>query len=191
MPGLLFYANSLLFGVGLAMDAFSVSLANGLADPHMRRPKQVATAGVFAAFQLLMPLLGWLAVHTLVGRLSFLLPLIPWVSLLFLSLIGGRMILGGGQGEGVVTGAGTAALLLQGVATSVDALSVGLTVASLTLWPVLIEAMIIGTVTLFICLFGLYLGRRFGGGESFRAEVLGGAILILVGVEIFLTGIFK
>ena len=191
MPGALFYANSLLFGVGLSMDAFSVSLANGLADPHMRRHRQLATAGVFAAFQLIMPLVGWVAVHTLVGHITFLLPLVPWVSLLLLSVIGGRMILGGAQHTGAVAGAGIAALLLQGVATSVDALSVGLTVASLQLIPVLTEAVIIGIVTLFVCLFGLYLGRRFGGGLSHRASVLGGAILILVGIEIFLTGVFK
>ena len=191
MPGALFYANSLLFGVGLSMDAFSVSLANGLADPHMRRHRQLATAGVFAAFQLIMPLVGWLAVHTLVGHITFLLPLVPWVSLLLLSVIGGRMILGGAQHTGAVAGAGIAALLLQGVATSVDALSVGLTVASLPLIPVLTEAVIIGIVTLFVCLFGLYLGRRFGGGLSLRASVLGGAILILVGIEIFLNGVFK
>lgn len=78
---LLFFANSALLGVGLAMDAFSVSLANGLNEPRMRRARMSGIAGVFAFFQFLMPMLGWVCVHTVVGyfrRLSALSPGLRW-----------------------------------------------------------------------------------------------------------------
>lgn len=186
-----FFLNSIFLGAGLAMDAFSVSLANGLAEPGMRWHRRLAIAGVFAAFQSLMPLVGWVCVQMFLRHFSVLFGLIPWISLVLLSLIGGNMILGAAgatRGRGGV--AGTTALLLQGLATSLDALSVGFTGAALSFPPALLEALIIGGVTLVICLLGLFLGRRFGERYAHRAGLFGGVILILVGIEIFLNGIF-
>ena len=188
----MFFLNSVLFGLGLAMDAFSVSLANGLAEPCMCRRKQLMIAGTFSVFQGVMPLLGWFCVCTVVHWFSWLEGLIPWVSLVLLSVIGGKMLFGALKktGEEECTCVlGISALILQGVATSIDALSVGFTIADYTFLPALIESLIIAAVTFGTCWLGVYLGKRFGTRFSNRAEAFGGVLLILIGIEIFLTGI--
>lgn len=189
---LLFFFNSVLLGVGLAMDAFSVSLANGLNEPEMTRGKMCKIAGVFAVFQAVMPMLGWVCVHTIVQYFRAFEKLIPWIALVLLSLIGGKMLVEGirnkdSRPEKVQVG--MAALLIQGVATSIDALSVGFTVAEYGLDMVLVCVLIIAVVTFFICIMGLMIGKRFGTKLSNKASVLGGAILIVIGLEIFITGI--
>ena len=157
---ILFFFNSVLLGVGLAMDAFSVSLANGLNEPHMSRRRMLGIAGVFAAFQALMPMTGWICVHTIVQYFRAFEKLIPWIAL---------------------------ALLVQGVATSIDALSVGFTIAEYDRLMALVCSLIIAAVTLCICLGGLVLGRKFGMRLAGRAQILGGAILIFIGLEIFIS----
>ena len=190
----LFLINSILFGVGLAMDAFSVSLANGLHEPDMKRGRAFLIAGTFAGFQIIMPLIGYVFVHTLAEAFVIIQQFIPWVALALLSFIGGKMLIEGirnkEKSDDVATAAvGVGALLLQGIATSIDALSVGLTIATLSPWRALIEALIIGAVTFAICMGGLLLGKKFGVKLAGRATILGGAILLFIGVEIFLTGI--
>ncbi len=187
-----FFFNSFLLGVGLAMDAFSVSLANGLRQPDMGRSKMCAVAGVFAVFQALMPLIGWICVHTVLQYFQSFERLIPWIALALLGFIGGKMLLEGlrgGEEECCGSGVGVAALLLQGVATSIDALSVGFTIASYEAVMALLCAVIIAGVTFVICLGGLALGKRVGTRLAGRAGIMGGAILILIGLEIFLTGV--
>ena len=187
-----FFFNSFLLGVGLAMDAFSVSLANGLREPHMRRGKMCAVAGVFAIFQALMPLIGWRCVHTVLQHFQAFEKLIPWIALALLGFIGGKMLWEGLHCDGEDCGCGgigLAALLVQGVATSIDALSVGFTIAEHTAPMALLCAAIIAAVTFVICLGGLVLGKRFGTRLAGRAGIMGGAILILIGLEIFITGV--
>ena len=189
-----FFLNSALFGVGLAMDAFSVSVANALADPDMKHGRRLGIAGTFALFQILMPLLGWLCVRTVAERFTAFQRFIPWIALLLLLYIGGSMLLEGLRGKGGETEtAGRlsfAGLMLQGVATSIDALSVGFTIEEYPFGAALIESLIIGAVTLAICLFGLFLGRKAGARLSGKAPILGGVILIFIGLEIFLRGVF-
>ena len=189
-----FFFNSILLGVGLAMDAFSVSLANGLSEPEMSRRRALAIAGTFALFQCLMPLLGWVCVHTLAQRFAAFERFIPWIALLLLAYIGGSMlregIRGGAHAEPESSGAQALALMLQGVATSIDALSVGFTIADYDAAAALVCALIIAAVTLVICLGGLRLGRTLGMRLAGRASVLGGVILIIIGIEIFVKGIF-
>ncbi len=194
--GFAFFLNSVLFGVGLAMDAFSVSVANAIADPGMKHGQRLRIAGCFAIFQILMPLLGWLCVRTIAESFTAFEKFIPWIALLLLLCIGGKMLLegirGGAEeeaaGEKKTLGRGT--LLLQGVATSIDALSVGFTIEEYPFSAALTESLIIGAVTLAICLCGLFLGRTIGRKLDRIAPILGGLILIGIGVEIFLTGIF-
>ncbi len=190
----MFFLNSILFGLGLAMDAFSVSLANGVADPGMHRRRQCMIAGVFAFFQAAMPLFGWLFVHTVINFFSWVSRLLPWISLVLLSVIGGKMIFEALRGEekeeDAKAGVGLAALMLQGIATSIDALSVGFTIADYSFLPALLEAVIIAVVTFGICMLGIYIGRHFGSRFAGKAEVFGGILLILIGLEIFFTGIF-
>ena len=188
----LFFINSILFGVGLAMDAFSVSVANGLREPHMRGRRMALIAGTFAFFQVVMPLLGWLCVHTVAVTFAAAQTAIPWIALALLAYLGGTMIREGlhpAADGGEPLPVGFTALLGQGVATSIDALSVGFTIADYHFPAALLECLIIGAVTFVICLAGLVLGRRFGARLAGRAPILGGVILIAIGLEIFITGV--
>ena len=188
----MFFFNSVLLGVGLAMDAFTVSLANGLNEPGMKRRKMCLVAGMFAFFQALMPLLGWFCVQTIVQCFSAFSSLIPWIALILLCFIGGKMLwdsLRGGEEE-AAAGVGLLSLLVQGVATSIDALSVGFTIAEYNWIAALLAALIIAFVTFFICLGGILIGRKAGTKLAGKAGILGGAILIFIGLEIFITGIF-
>lgn len=188
-----FIVNSILLGIGLAMDAFSVSLANGLNEPNMKKNKVILIAGIFGFFQALMPMVGWICVHTIVQYFKSFELLIPWIALILLLFIGGKMLL-----EGIKNNddndkcycVGILCLLMQGVATSIDALSVGFTIAEYDIIQALVSALIIAIVTFFICVVGLILGQKFGTKFSNKAIILGGTILIFIGIEIFITGLF-
>ena len=191
---LLFVFNSVLLGIGLAMDAFSVSMANGLNEPAMKQKKMCGIAGVFAFFQALMPMIGWICIHTVVQYFTAFEKFIPWIALILLLYIGGKMLMDGirnKDGEEEETGGvGISALLVQGVATSIDALSVGFTIADYGFVMALVCAAIIAVVTFIICMAGLLIGKKFGTKLSNKAAILGGVILIFIGIEIFVTGVF-
>lgn len=221
----LFICNSILLGAALAMDAFSVSLANGLEDPGMRPGRVCGIAGVFAAFQIAMPLIGWVCIYTIAEYFDAFRAWIPWIALALLAFLGGKMLVEGirdlqqdavlkdapnvtdaenetdtttvgeigvtaaavGKSDGKLT---VAALLLQGVATSIDALSVGFTIADYTFPLALLSAAIIGAVTFLLCFLGVHIGKRFGTHLAGRATIVGGLILIGIGIEIFVKGVF-
>ena len=188
-----FFFNSILLGIGLAMDAFSVSLANGLNEPRMKLGKMCGVAGIFGGFQALMPLIGWICIHTIVQYFTAFEALIPWIALALLGYIGGKMLYEGIQNkdsEEEVPPVGLTALLVQGVATSIDALSVGFTIAEYELLMALACAGIIAAVTFVICLAGIYIGKKAGTKLAGKAGILGGVILILIGLEIFITSWF-
>ena len=187
-----FFLNSGLLGVGLAMDAFSVSLANGLHDPHMSRRRGTIIAGTFAGFQAAMPMLGWVCVHTIVELFSSFEKFIPWIALALLGYIGGKMLVEGIKGEEAEEAAelSAGALFVQGVATSIDALSVGFTISEYGWGMALVCSLIIAVVTFFVCTAGLSLGKKFGTKLSGKASILGGVILIGIGFEIFITGVW-
>lgn len=192
---LLFFFNSILLGIGLAMDAFSVSLANGLNEPEMNSGKMCRIAGIFAAFQAFMPMTGWLCVHTIVQYFHIFEQFIPWIALILLAFIGGKMLAEGlkskdDAGAGEMRAAGAAALFIQGIATSIDALSVGFTIADYGFTMALVCSLIIAAVTFLICITGLCIGKKFGLQFSGKATILGGVILIVIGLEIFITGVF-
>ncbi len=187
-----FIVNSSLLGVGLAMDAFSVSLANGLNEPKMKKSKMGVISGVFSFFQFAMPLIGWICVSTIARYFTAFEKLIPWIALFLLCFIGGKMLLEGiksknGEEETCAVGAG--ALLVQGVATSIDALSVGFTIAEYSFIQALLACGIIAAVTFLICTFGIIIGKKFGTKLSGKAGILGGCILIFIGIEIFVKGV--
>lgn len=183
-----FFFNSILLGVGLAMDAFSVSLANGLNEPNMGKARIGKIAGVFAFFQFLMPMIGWVCVHTIAQYFSAFEKLIPWIALILLSFIGGKMLMEGIKNKGSVDekpAVGFAALMVQGVATSIDALSVGFTIAGYGGLMAFACCLLIAVVTFVICVGGLLLGKKFGTKLAGKASILGGVILIFIGIEIF------
>ena len=203
----LFIVNSILLGVGLAMDAFSVSMANAIRDPLMERRETIRIAGAFALFQFLMPEIGWICVHTIINIFTSFQKFIPWIALILLVYIGGKMLLEGIQDYREAKNAGavcaepaekslnisplsTHTLILQAIATSIDALSVGFAIADYSASAALCASLIIAVVTFFICIGGLKIGRKVGSVLAWRASVLGGVILIGIGLEIWISNIF-
>ena len=189
----IFIVKSILLGMGLAMDAFSVSLANGLSEPFMKRSKMALIAFVFALFQAIMPLIGWLCVHTIADKFEAFRKFIPWIALVLLLYIGGSMLVEGmkreNKAEVIVGKLGLGALIIQGIATSIDALSVGFTIATYNFTEALAAAIIIALVTFVICVAGVKMGKCCGTRFSKHSSILGGIILIIIGIEIFVTGI--
>ena len=198
-----FFFNSILIGIGLAMDAFSVSLANGLNEPDMSRPKALGASAIFGGMQGLMPLIGWFCVHNLAEVFNGFKPFIPWIALALLGYIGGKMLFegireykcradGGSEEEcAIPKKLGLSALLVQGVATSIDALSVGFTISDYQAIQAVVCAFIIALLTFGICFAGIHLGKRFGTALAGRSAIFGGSILIFIGLEIFITSFFK
>ena len=188
-----FFINSILLGVGLAMDAFSVSLANGLAEPDMKRYRMNLVAGTFAFFQAFMPMVGWFCVHELVTYFKTFEKFVPWIALILLLFIGGKMLIEsiinirkGRAGEEITAERFTLPmLLLQGIATSIDALSVGFAISGYNWIMALVCSLIIAVVTYIISTIGLHIGKIFGMKLSSKAGILGGCILIFIGLEIF------
>lgn len=196
-----FLLNSVLLGVGLAMDAFSISVANGIVEPDMRKTRMFRIAGVYAVFQMLMPLIGWFLVTTVAEIFTAFHKFIPWIALILLLFIGGKMVIegikdkknGGKKEKEEVKEAKKltwGALIVQGVATSIDALSVGFTIADYSFLRAFASSLIIGAVTLVICLLGLIFGKKIGAKFVSTATIIGGVILILIGIEIFVKGFF-
>ena len=187
----MFFINSIMLGAGLAMDAFSVSVANAISNPKMRKRKMLTVAGVFGGFQFLMPLIGWLCVNTVVNYFKAFEKAVPYIALILLVYIGSKMIYDSVKKnedeKETKLGAGT--LIVQGIATSIDALSVGFTIQKYSFSAALIACTIIFTVTFIICIAGLIIGKTVGDKYSKRAEIIGGIILIAIGIEIFVKGL--
>ena len=188
-----FVIKSILLGVALAMDAFSISVANGLNDSRMNRRRAVLIACTFAGFQFVMPVVGWLIVHNMAEKFSWFERAVPWIALILLGIIGAKMIY-----EGIRPGAeddksrrelGFALLMLQGIATSIDALSTGFAISDYEALEAITASVIIAGVTFAICLIGVALGRIIGMKLANKAPIVGGAILIFIGIEIFIKGI--
>lgn len=196
---LIFFVNSVLLGAGLAMDAFSVSIANALSESSMKKGRMCFVAGVYAFFQFAMPMIGWICVHTIVEYFERFDDFIPWIALALLLWIGGKMIWEAVHGEGDAAVSEEelsaarltfATLMIQGVATSIDALSVGFTIADYGLLMALVASLIIAGVTFAICMTGLLIGKKAGDKLGAKATLAGGLILVGIGIEIFVKGVF-
>ena len=192
MNEIMFYVLSVGLGISLAIDAFSVSLANGLNEPNMKKPKMCAVAGIFSFFQFLMPMLGWLCIHTILQYFKSFEKLIPYIALGLLGYIGGKMIYDGIKHEDCeeCRSTGFAGLIVQGIATSIDALSAGFTITEYSTLEAFVCCGIIAVVTFALCLSGVAIGKRFGTKIANRASIFGGSILIIIGLEIFITSFF-
>ena len=190
----LLFLNSIFLGFGLALDAFSVSVADAMANPKMKKGKKTSIALTFAIFQTLMPLLGWICVKTIADRFIFFQKAIPYIAILLLSYLGIKMIIESRKGEEETTESCESltfiTLIIQGIATSIDALSVGFAISDYSYYEALISTFIIGVTTFIMCIFGLELGRKVGKAFSDKATLFGGCILIVIGLEIFIKGVF-
>lgn len=192
---ILFVTNSILLGIGLAMDAFSVSIANALNEPEMKISRMSLIAGCYAFFQFIMPVAGWVCVHTIAQIFTSFQKFIPWIALILLLYIGGKMLWESFHDEesddsSEIKKLTFVLLIVQGIATSIDALSVGFTIADYNFSNALAASIIIAAVTFAICITGLKIGKTVGTRLSGKAEILGGLILIGIGIEIFVRGVF-
>ena len=186
--------NSIFLGFGLALDAFSVSVADAMANPGMKKRRKFSIALTFAVFQTLMPLIGWICVKTIADKFTIFQKAVPYIALILLAYIGIKMIIEsrkGGEEENEGVAALTfATLMIQGIATSIDALSVGFAIADYSSLEALVSTLIIGITTFIICIFGVELGKKVGKAFSDKATLFGGCILIIIGLEIFIKGVF-
>ena len=190
----LLFLNSIFLGFGLALDAFSVSVADAMANPDMKKSRKISIALTFAIFQMLMPLSGWFCVRTIADKFSLFQKAIPYIAFILLAYIGLKMVIESRKGEeekdegaAVLT---FATLMVQGIATSIDALSVGFAIADYSSLEALTSTLIIGVTTFIICIFGLEVGKKVGKAFSDKATLFGGCILIIIGLEIFIKGVF-
>ena len=180
------FAELFLIGVGLSMDAFAAAICKGLAMPKMRWNRGVVVALFFGGFQALMPLLGWA-----LGRQfeQYITSVDHWIAFLLLGWIGGKMIWDALHGSGEEMPAQDALdvkeLFVLAVATSIDALAVGITFAFLQV-HILPAVALIGCTTFAIALAGVWIGQRFGSRFKDRAALAGGMILCLIGLKILL-----
>ena len=178
-----------LIGIGLSMDAFAVAICKGLAMPNKVDKKgALLIALYFGVFQAVMPALGWLLGSQFA---RYVTRLAPWIAFILLAWIGGNMVresLSKEEREEEETGSvSPKELLVLAVATSIDALAVGVTFSMLELAVSIGAAVaLIGCTTFVISLAGVYVGNVFGAKYKSKAEFVGGAILILIGVKILL-----
>lgn len=169
----IFFVKSILLGIGLAMDAFSISLANGLNEPNMKKNKMFLIAGVFAFFQAVMPILGWICVHTIAEYFELFEKMIPWIAMILLVYIGTKMLIEGINKKAEETvGVGLRVLFIQGVATSIDALSVGFAIEEYSAVKAFLCAFIISVITFVICFLGLIIEKNLAQGFLIRLQYL-------------------
>lgn len=182
-----FIITSVLLGVGLAMDAFSVTVANTMQKPDIKKNEITKMALLFAFFQYAMPMIGWICVHTIVTLFDKLTVFIPWIAFILLAFIGIKMIVDSHK-EGEEE-KGSSNLIVQAIATSIDALSVGFTIAEYGFLKALIAGAIIAVVTFVICMLGGIIGKKLGQKFMKHAAHVGGVILIAIGLEILLSNL--
>lgn len=188
-----FFLSSLLLGVGLSVDAFCVCVANGMNEPTAKFGRVTVPAAVFGAFQAVMPLLGWIFVHTIINYFKIFEHFIPWIALSLLGYIGGKMLYDGikNKDSDEKPALTLGAIFIQGVATSIDALSVGFTIAEYDFIVAFASVLIIGVTTYALSVLGFYVGTKFGDAVNKKATLTGGIILIAIGIEIFIKGMIS
>ncbi len=189
----MWYVTVLLIAVGLAMDAFAVSLGTGCGLKDRARPAQIIRmAGAFGLFQAVMPVIGWFGGRTLAGALA---GFDHWIAMALLAGIGAKMIYEGVRGDACETGPRRdptrgLVLLMLAIATSIDALAVGVSFG-LTRSPIVVPAIIIGVVCAAFTAVGLVSGRRLGCAFGTRMEIVGGVVLVAIGVKIVVEHMVK
>ncbi len=190
----MYILNGFLFGIGLAVDAFLIALANGLHYSDMKKRKIAAIAALFSAFQLAMPLIGWLVMRTVAVKLTFFDEALSWIAFAIMIVLGVKMICDG------VFGARKddppkphklclRAILVQCFATSLDALSVGFVISDYVFSAALVCSVIIALITFAVFPAGFAVGKRCGLKFADHANVIGGIVMICIGVEILVTSL--
>lgn len=172
----------LLVAFALAMDSFSVSVSHGLASRSFNAGNALKIGGLFGLFQAIMPVIGWFSgIHVLALISGF----DHWIAFGLLAFIGGRMVYESVRSSStkLLDSLSTRLLLTLSVATSIDALTVGLSFSFLRI-PVVVPAIMIGLVAFSLSFLGVYLGGKIGGLLRNKVAILGGLILIVIGIRI-------
>ena len=174
-----------ILAVGLSMDAFAVAVCKGLSAPKLKMSHMALTGAWFGGFQGLMPLVGFLLGAAFE---KYITPIDHWVALVLLGLIGANMIKESfsSEEEKCDNSFGFKTMLVMAVATSVDALAVGITFAVLPEVNIWWAVLLIAVITFILSAIGVYIGHKFGEKYKSNAEFTGGAILILMGIKILL-----
>ena len=178
-----------LIGVGLAMDAFAVSICKGLAMRRMNYKKAIIIAAFFGVFQALMPALGYVLGTTFANKIA---AIDHWIAFILLALIGANMIkeaLSSDDDECQDDSLRLGDLIMLSIATSIDALAVGITFAFFNV-SLLLSVSMIGIITFIICVIGVKVGNVFGEKYKSKAELAGGLILIVIGAKILIDHLF-
>ena len=178
-----------LIGVGLAMDAFAVSICKGLAMRRMNYKKDIIIAAFFGVFQALMPALGYVLGTTFANKIA---AIDHWIAFILLALIGANMIkeaLSSDDDECQDDSLRLGDLIMLSIATSIDALAVGITFAFFNV-SLLLSVSMIGIITFIICVIGVKVGNVFGEKYKSKAELAGGLILIVMGAKILIDHLF-
>lgn len=176
-------ASILLIALGLSMDSFAVSVSSGLSMERFRIRKALRLAGLFGIFQGVMPVVGFAAG---MGVRDFMQGIDHWIAFCLLALIGANMIRGAlfpGEDVKKIDLSSLFTLLVLSVATSIDALAVGVSLSLLDT-DIAVPALVIGIVTFLVSLIGVFVGRKVGRRFKSMAEALGGLILIIIGLRI-------
>lgn len=200
METLIWILTAIGLGAGLAMDACAVSMSNGLAEPKMKLGKIFTIAGFFGVFQIIMPIFGYLAITVLSATLGENFTrifgyLVPWIALTLLLILGIKMIVEGikegkdsnKENEESVKKLTIGGLFVQAIATSIDALSVGVIYGNVVPLEAYTTFLIIGIVTFGISVAAVFIGKKFGTIFSNKATIAGGIILCAIGLEIFFS----
>ncbi|MGM9972000.1 MAG: manganese efflux pump MntP family protein [Anaeroplasmataceae bacterium] len=191
-----FFITSILLGIGLAMDATCVSMTNGLREPNIKLPKVLLIAFFFGFFQGAMPLIGYFCGHAL---LKYIEKFIPWIALILLVFLGSKILFdvykekknsSSEEKLPTVIKLTIGALFVQAIATSIDALSVGLTFSDYKVSHAIVCSLIIALCTFIICVPAVYIGKKFGTLLESKAQILGAIVLIGIGIWIFINGMF-
>ena len=185
-----FVIQSLMVGVGLAMDSCTVSMTDGMNEKNMTVAKNLLIALIFALFQQIMPITGYFIGQIFYGFIS---KYVPIIALLILGILGVKMLADAIKNSNQPEKLGKltfSMVILQAIATSIDALSVGVTFVGNSIQKMLFSTTIIGVTTFLLTFFGVKIGKRFGTLFGKDAQIVGGLILILNGIEIYISSLF-
>lgn len=187
------YLEIFLTGIALAMDAFAVSICKGIKMPKLRKSHIVIIAVFFGGFQMLMPLIGWLLGSQFVQYIS---KFDHWIAFALLAFIGVKMAIESFKHEEedcckCDSKLDLKELVVLAIATSIDALAVGITFALYPDINILPSISIIGIVTFVICAGGVVIGHKFGAKFKSKAELLGGIVLVIIGLKLLIEGLLE
>lgn len=181
------FVELVLIAVGLSMDAFAVALCKGLSETKANYKNAAVIAVFFGGFQALMPFIGWLLASRFINYIS---AYDHWIALILLSFIGGKMLYDAFHEDGQVCENSNSfdikEVLMLSVATSIDALAVGITFALLPSVNIILSVFLIGIITFVLSFIGGIMGNRLGARLGKKAEIAGGLVLIMIGLKIFI-----